>query len=427
MLWNAADGSTPLADIVSRDICPAFDIDAETALRDATELAHGLAERGILQVGNAALRHGIGDHMSVMQDMGARAMALGIPLSVQLDLTYRCNERCIHCYLDHEDHGEMKTAEILGLLDQLAAAGVFFLNVSGGEIFMRPDLFTIIEHARKLQFSVKLKTNGVMIRAAKAQRIAKLGIEAVQISLYSHDAATHDEITKLPGSFKRTIEGAQFLRDAGVKVIFANVLMKQNADHYKQVQALATSMGIRYEVDATITPMMDGDRGIVGLNMDAGRLAGIMHDTSLLGDQAERLLARAEWPDAARRSLRDPALQRRPHRLLRLALWRRVPLRAVPVQGRQRPRAGVHRHLARLAAAQRRALDPRQRPAGLLVLRARQQLHPLPGPGVPGRQHARPVDPGLREVLRPHRRAVLKNLARRDSCRSRSRWPLIAA
>ena len=52
ILWNAADGSTPLAEIVSRDICPVFDIDAETALRDATELAHGLAERGILQVGN---------------------------------------------------------------------------------------------------------------------------------------------------------------------------------------------------------------------------------------------------------------------------------------------------------------------------------------------------------------------------------------
>lgn len=234
--------------------------------------------------------------MSVMQDMGARAMALGIPLSVQLDLTYRCNERCIHCYLDHEDHGEMKTEEILGLLDQLAAAGVFFLNVSGGEIFMRPDLFTIVEHARKLQFSVKLKTNGVMIRKAKAERIAKLGIEAVQISLYSHIAETHDEITKLPGSFKRTMEGAQFLRDAGVKVIFANVLMKQNADHYKQVQALATSMGIRYEVDATITPMMDGDRGIVDLNMDPGKLAGIMHDTTLLGDQAERLLAAPSGP-----------------------------------------------------------------------------------------------------------------------------------
>lgn len=234
--------------------------------------------------------------MSLMAQMGARALTLGIPLGVQLDLTYRCNERCVHCYLDHEDHGEMSTTEILGVLDQLAAAGVFFLTISGGEIFMRTDLFEIVEHARKLQFSVKLKTNAVMIRAAKAKRIAELGVESVQISLYSHDAATQDEITKLPGSFKRTIEGARFLRDAGVKVGFANVLMAQNADHYKQVQALADEMGVGYTVDATITPMMDGDRGIVDLNMDPDRLAGIMHDTTLLGDQAERVLAPPSGP-----------------------------------------------------------------------------------------------------------------------------------
>lgn len=234
--------------------------------------------------------------MSLMETMGARALELGIPLSVQLDLTYRCNERCIHCYLDHEDHGEMDTAEILSLLDQLAAAGVFFLTISGGEVFMRKDLFEILERARALQFSVKLKTNAVMIRAAKAKRISELGVASVQVSLYSHDAATHDEITKLPGSFKRTMEGVRFLRDAGVKVAFANVLMKQNADHYKQVQALATEMGVEYSVDATITPMMDGDRGILELNMDAGKLSGVFHDTSLLGGEAEQLLAAPSGP-----------------------------------------------------------------------------------------------------------------------------------
>lgn len=234
--------------------------------------------------------------MSLMETMGERALELGIPLSVQLDVTYRCNERCVHCYLDHEDHGEMTTAEILGVLDQLAAAGVFFLTLSGGEVFMRKDLFEILERARKLQFSVKLKTNAVMIRAAKAKRLADLGIESVQVSLYSHDAATHDEITKLPGSFKRTMEGVQFLRDAGMKVTFANVLMKQNADHYKQVQALADAMGVEYSVDATITPMMDGDRSILELNMDADRLSGVFHDTSLLGDEAERMLAPPSGP-----------------------------------------------------------------------------------------------------------------------------------
>jgi MoaA/NifB/PqqE/SkfB family radical SAM enzyme len=73
--------------------------------------------------------------MSLMQAMSARALELGLPIKAQLDLTYRCNERCVHCYLDHEDHGEMSTAEIRGVLGQLADAGTFFLTNSGGESF----------------------------------------------------------------------------------------------------------------------------------------------------------------------------------------------------------------------------------------------------------------------------------------------------
>jgi MoaA/NifB/PqqE/SkfB family radical SAM enzyme len=69
---------------------------------------------------------------NLMGEMNERALKAGVPLSVQLDVTYRCNERCVHCYLDHNDHGEMNTAEIPGVLDQLAEAGVFFLTLSGG-------------------------------------------------------------------------------------------------------------------------------------------------------------------------------------------------------------------------------------------------------------------------------------------------------
>jgi radical SAM protein with 4Fe4S-binding SPASM domain len=224
---------------------------------------------------------------SLMLEMGAKALKHGIPLGVQLDLTYRCNERCVHCYLDHEDHGEMTTAEIKDVLDQLAAAGVFFLTLSGGEIFMRRDLFEIVEHARKLMFSVKLKTNAVMIRPAKAKRIAQLGVESVQVSVYSHRADVHDEITKLPGSLKRTLEGIRLLKECGVKVSVANVLMKQNGGDYHDVRALAAEMGVGYNVDATITPMMDGDRSVLELNVDAARLQDIMHDPALVGNAEE--------------------------------------------------------------------------------------------------------------------------------------------
>ena len=220
----------------------------------------------------------------LMHEMGNRAIEMGIPLGVQLDLTYRCNERCVHCYLDHEDHGEMTTAEVKDVLGQLAEAGTFFLTLSGGEIFMRPDLFEIVAHARALTFSVKLKTNAVMITPAKARRVAGLGVESVQISLYSDKPEVHDRITKLPGSFKRTLAGARALKAAGVKVSFANVLMKHNADDYPEVRALCKQLDIEYKADATITPMMDGDRSVLALNVDARKLAQIYHDDAMVGD-----------------------------------------------------------------------------------------------------------------------------------------------
>ena len=148
----------------------------------------------------------------LMAEMAAKALKLNIPLSVQLDLTYRCNERCIHCYLDHDDHGEMTTAEIKGLLDQMADAGVFFLTISGGEIMMRRDFFEILEHAHARTFSIKLKTNGVLIRKKEAERMRALGVESVQISVYSHRAEVHDAITKMPGSFRQSIEAIRLLR-----------------------------------------------------------------------------------------------------------------------------------------------------------------------------------------------------------------------
>ena len=82
--------------------------------------------------------------MSLMTEVGQKAFNLGVPIAVHMDVTYRCNERCVHCYLDHDDHGEMTTDEIKGVLDQLAEAGVFFLTFSGGEVFMRRDFFELV-------------------------------------------------------------------------------------------------------------------------------------------------------------------------------------------------------------------------------------------------------------------------------------------
>ena len=111
----------------------------------------------------------------LMQEVTIRALQHNVPLNAQLDLTYRCNERCVHCYLDHRDHGEMTTAEIKHLLEDMAQAGVFILTLSGGEIFVRKDIFEIIEHARRLMFCVRLKTNATLIGDHEAMRLRDIG------------------------------------------------------------------------------------------------------------------------------------------------------------------------------------------------------------------------------------------------------------
>ncbi len=241
---------------------------------------------------------------NLLEEMTEKALARNIPLSVQLDLTYRCNERCVHCYLDHDDHGEMSTAEIKRVLDEMAEAGVFILTLSGGEIFLRKDFFEILEYARlKLLFCVKLKTNAILIREKEAARIRELGVESVQISIYSHRPEIHDAITLVPGSLKRSIDAVKFLKSQGLRVILANVLMVQNASDYRGVQKLADELGVDCTLDPTITPMMDGDRSILNLNIDQQSLKQVFRDKELVGDVDQFCAVAAPADDSVLASL----------------------------------------------------------------------------------------------------------------------------
>jgi MoaA/NifB/PqqE/SkfB family radical SAM enzyme len=225
--------------------------------------------------------------MSLMSEINAKAQRLGIPISAHLDITYRCNERCEHCYLDHEDKGEMQTDEIKGILDQLAEIGVFFLVISGGEPLLRKDCFEIIRYARKKLFNVKLKTNAILIGEPEARLLRELGVEQVQISVYSHRPEVHDGVTKVRGSLKRTLAAIYDLKAAGLKVTIANVLMQRNREDYLGVQKLAEEIGVSFTLDPTITPMMDGGMDVLKLRISGDDLAPVFTNPSLVDDVEE--------------------------------------------------------------------------------------------------------------------------------------------
>jgi len=217
----------------------------------------------------------------VMGRLVARSLENHLPLNVHFDVTYRCNERCVHCYLEHDDRGELTTVEIRRVLAELAEAGTLFLTFSGGEIFLRSDFFELLACARKLRFDITLKTNALLVNAERAAELRRLGVRRMQISLYSADAAVHDAITRVPGSFVRTLQALEFCKAQGLQVKISCPLMKQNIGDYRGVQGLAAALDVPYLMDPTITPMLDGARGPLTMRLDVGELLPVLRDPAL--------------------------------------------------------------------------------------------------------------------------------------------------
>ncbi len=217
----------------------------------------------------------------VMDRLISRTVQKHRPLSVHFDLTYRCNERCVHCYLDHDDHGELTTTECFAVLEELAKAGTLFLTFSGGEIFLRPDLYEILAAARDLHFDVSLKTNALLVTPERAARLREFGVRRVQISVYSDIPDVHDAITKVPGSLQRTLAAIPILLGHGLQVKLACPLMQENLMAYRGVMALAEKLGVPYILDLTITPMMDGSGGPLAHRASVSSLLPVLLDPVL--------------------------------------------------------------------------------------------------------------------------------------------------
>lgn len=185
-------------------------------------------------------------------------------LSVHWELTYRCNERCTHCYLDvmapgAKVPGELDTEEAKHVVDQLAELGGLTITFSGGEIFVRKDVFEIAAYARKKGFAVRFFTNGILIKPEVADKIAAVKPVVVELSVYGADAETHDGITQVPGSYDLTMRAVRLLLERNIRCIIKTPLMRENIDQVERMQQQAEEMGVSFQYDLTIIPKHTGD------------------------------------------------------------------------------------------------------------------------------------------------------------------------
>jgi len=195
--------------------------------------------------------------------MVARSSRNHIPLTGILELTHRCNESCIHCYVvqpGKSSSEELSSATWKDILGQLAKAGTMEVTFSGGEVFLRRDLFEILDEARRLDFSIKVSSNATLVGDTEADRLAELKPWEIGVSLYGADAESHDRITTRNGSFNKTVSGIRRLTERGIRVKIRSVLMRENIGQEERLAELAESLGASFAQDPLLTPRSDGSR-----------------------------------------------------------------------------------------------------------------------------------------------------------------------
>ena len=212
--------------------------------------------------------------------------------SVQLELTYRCSEKCIHCYNigatrnDNEKCGrgslkEMSLADYKHLIDELDAAGCYRVCLTGGDPFAKSVVWEIIDYLYQKEIAFDIFTNGQAI-TSKIERLIDYYPRFIGISIYSGIPEVHDSITRIKGSFERSISVAEILFEYGVPMSFKCVVMKPNLKSYHLVKDLAKRYGAVIQIEANMMMGTDGDMSMINhLRLSREELEVLLRDKDI--------------------------------------------------------------------------------------------------------------------------------------------------
>jgi MoaA/NifB/PqqE/SkfB family radical SAM enzyme len=203
--------------------------------------------------------------MSVLGDFRQKADKAQIPAVVHFDLTYRCHQDCLHCYLPQalrrgsRKPAQLATPQVKRVLDELAAAGTFFLTLSGGEVFLRPDLLEIVAYARRQNFAVALMTSGFQTaEAGLVRHLKELGLVNIYLSLYSLKAAVHDHITQTPGSWEAAWNTLANCRSQELSIVLNCIVMGPNYADMWELMEFVSRENVPLRWNYELSPRWDG-------------------------------------------------------------------------------------------------------------------------------------------------------------------------
>jgi len=206
------------------------------------------------------------------QLVSEKAHKFKFPARVMFELTYRCNFRCLHCYVAaSKKKKQLTTTQVKNILGQLKDAGCCHIGFTGGEVFLRKDFFQILEYARINGFRISILTNGFLINKQIAKKLAGLGnsLNRVDISVLGASEKTLEKITGIKGSYKRIIRSIKLLKAMGIYVQLKATLLTLNKDEFLKIKQIAEKLKIVFRYSPSVCAKVDGNVGPLKYQVDA--------------------------------------------------------------------------------------------------------------------------------------------------------------
>jgi len=169
-----------------------------------------------------------------------------VPLSLFLSVTSRCNQSCLHCavYADHFTYGpDLTTDQWLAFIEHMADLKIFRVKISGGEPFVREDIFDILDALYEKPIRMSINTNATLIDTERARKIGRYSdkLDDVMVSLDGATAASHDAL-RGPGAFEAALEGIECLIDHVNNVNAYATVTRFNYRELEEITRLAADL-----------------------------------------------------------------------------------------------------------------------------------------------------------------------------------------
>lgn len=190
--------------------------------------------------------------MSFVKFVSGRSLPR-VPLEGEIDLTYRCNNRCLHCWLWTPDAPgtaarELSFSEVRRIVDGARALGCRRWSISGGEPMLREDFSDIFNYVTSRSIGYTLNTNGTLITPAIAGQLRRKGTKMVAV--YGATPEIYGAVTRNATGFEQLLQGLSYLKEAGAGFIVQLIPLKANWHQWEEMLAFARKWSPHYRIGA---------------------------------------------------------------------------------------------------------------------------------------------------------------------------------